>query len=189
MGALKLQTAPKLRLLSQDPIGMDGDGPNYYVALKNNPLRYTDPTGLSAQDIQVITNAFADYVQGLNAQGRRYPGTGSAAGSLTNIVSTARDVRNMAGDLVGAESMEGGYEGCEWQSQGFMSKLQELQKNGAISGDFSFVSGSTFTPDTRLQGAPGFYHQFINGVSSADNVVLTLDPWKGTIVPRPINRK
>src|ERR1035437_4422452 len=46
MGCLKLQTAPKLRLLTSDPIGYDSGDPNYYKYALDNPLIYTDPTGL-----------------------------------------------------------------------------------------------------------------------------------------------
>ena len=62
----------------------------------------------------------------------------------------------------------------------------ELQQSGGISGDFTFVQASSFTPNL-YEGNPGFYHQFIEGVSSVDNVILTLDPWRGTITSRPIN--
>lgn len=76
MTALKLQAAPKLRLLSQEPTG--ADGPNLYWALRNNPLIYTDPDGRKA----AIQNggAGSDYGSGGAAAGDK--GIEKSAGSL-----------------------------------------------------------------------------------------------------------
>lgn len=55
------------RFLSQDPIGMLSGDSNYYRAMANNPLRYTDPTGLTCdpmdielQQAQTINNGLAE---------------------------------------------------------------------------------------------------------------------------------
>ncbi|MBI5874302.1 MAG: RHS repeat-associated core domain-containing protein [Deltaproteobacteria bacterium] len=45
------------RFLSEDPIGFEGGDVNLYVYTKNNPINYTDPTGLFVQAIPAICAA------------------------------------------------------------------------------------------------------------------------------------
>ncbi|MFC1643473.1 RHS repeat-associated core domain-containing protein [Chlamydiota bacterium] len=61
------------RFISKDPIGFEGDGPNLYAYVKNNPIRYVDPYGL----------------WGLTWPGTRYCGPGSWKGKPKNCYDRA----------------------------------------------------------------------------------------------------
>ncbi len=59
------------RFLSEDPIKLNGVLKNIYGYVLNNPARYTDPYGLSAQDVQNIENQSRNDIDSMTANGQR----------------------------------------------------------------------------------------------------------------------
>lgn len=107
MTALKLRTAPKLRLTSQDPLGFDSKEINYFSSRRNNALKYNDPSGkvigvddaayaiigIAAVGVAVgATSAYINYQETKSASSARvafYRGFASGALSASAAVLTA----------------------------------------------------------------------------------------------------
>jgi RHS repeat-associated protein len=59
------------RFLSEGPLKLNGVLKNIYGYVLNNPVRYTDPCGLSAQDVQNIENQSRNDINSMTASGQR----------------------------------------------------------------------------------------------------------------------
>jgi len=67
------------RFLSEDPIQFGG-GVDFYSYVLNRPTQFTDPAGLSAQDVQRIQAACKKCTQQLTDLGLRFNGSGRGWG-------------------------------------------------------------------------------------------------------------
>jgi RHS repeat-associated protein len=161
------------RWMSKDPTLFAGGDTNLYGYVLNDPINFTDPLGLSPEDIITIGNTFNNYVNGLVNNGQRLPGTGLLAGAWNNFVSSGERIGQALGFNVTP------VQGCVDQSQGLLNTFSQMQSNGQISDDFFFFPGESLT---------GLYfeHHFMQAVSPKDNIIITLDPWSGTMSTQPI---
>lgn len=73
------------RFLSEDPLGFKTNT-NFYPYAVNEPTRYNDPLGLSAQDVQRIAGACQKCTDKLTASGGRRAGSGWQNGWANNII-------------------------------------------------------------------------------------------------------
>jgi RHS repeat-associated protein len=85
------------RFLSEDPLRESGDGPNFYVYSFNDPVGYSDPSGMDAQPLPIfrgkgklIPFPEPQFPWG-RAFGRALGIVGAIAGELLNPEPTARD--------------------------------------------------------------------------------------------------
>ncbi|PYX86435.1 MAG: hypothetical protein DMG70_00680 [Acidobacteria bacterium] len=74
------------RFLSEDPLGFKTNV-NFYPYVLNNPIRFNDPLGLSAQDVQRILGACQKCTDQLTKSGERLEGSGWWNGELNNAAS------------------------------------------------------------------------------------------------------
>jgi RHS repeat-associated protein len=72
------------RFLSEDPTGF-GAGVDFYSYVSNRPVQLTDPTGLSAADVQRILAACKKCTDKLTSQGLRSPGSGRRNGYWNDL--------------------------------------------------------------------------------------------------------
>ena len=84
------------RFISEDLIRFLG-GLNFYDYARDNPIRFTDPLGFSAQDVQTILARFKICVDQLNASMERRPGSGYWNGVRNNLDSTVTLGRTYSG--------------------------------------------------------------------------------------------
>jgi len=74
------------RFSSEDPIGANG-GLNFYRYVLNNPLKWSDATGLSARDVQRIQKACHACTKSLTDSGQRYNASDEWGGTWNDITS------------------------------------------------------------------------------------------------------
>jgi len=161
---------PKIgRWLSRDTILFNGGDTNLYRYVLQDPVNYSDPDGLSAEDIEILNRVVHNYVA-YNKD--RLPGRNIASSLLNNVFSTY----GMLCNLLGANVTP--LKGCVDQADDVFAKLKDLQNRGIISDDFVFARPKTFTL--------GFEHDFVTGRSDADGESLAIDPWRGYVKSQPL---
>jgi RHS repeat-associated protein len=75
------------RFLSEDPLRFTSTV-NFYLYTSNQPIRYSDPLGLSGQDVQRILAGCKKCTDQLTASGERRSGSGERNGLLNNFISS-----------------------------------------------------------------------------------------------------
>lgn len=95
------------RWLSRDPIG-EGDGPNLYAFVQNNPINYFDPDGMQAMTTLQSSPALWAEI-GLAAPSASTVATGAAVGvgATAVIVHSTKDKAAPAGSCPAPEDVEG----------------------------------------------------------------------------------
>ena len=136
---------------AKDPIGFDGGDTNLYGYVLGDPVDFVDILGLSASDVEAITEAMNAYVTMLNANGLRLPGSGEFSGWLNNIGS----------------SLGVGYWGCIDQSENLLPYLEQLDLDD--NWQFKLIRPSWF--HQNIQGTS----------SNPNDPTLIIDPWRNTI--------
>jgi RHS repeat-associated protein len=152
------------RWLSQDSIGTRAGDSNFYRYVGNNSLGYTDPTGLSAQDVGTIATIAQQTLASLNNQappGAEY-GTGFFNAALNNISRSTYDL-GIAGR---------NYLACDELADAAVSSLSSVT---------SFDDQWTFEND--LYG--GFHHVAIGYSSNPSDPIVIVDLWRGTVSNLP----
>lgn len=157
------------RFTTPDPIGFAGGETNLYLAVKNNPLRFVDPDGHSAKDVNAIRNTFNKYVTNLNNLGLRYPGSPY----INNFWAT-----------FGAQ-----YLGCYAQAYAVQQKLASSK----YDDQWTFESAGSNFPHLQPQSTIGvglLPHYWLRGISSnPTDPELIIDPWNNIVMPLQGNTK
>lgn len=165
------------RYMELDPIAVSGGfngllGVDWYGYVEQNPLRWTDPTGLSRADILRIFYQFNKAVRDMTNAGQR-----TDPGWQNNFI---RGLHNASGGLIGRK-----YLGCYEQA----GVVQDREKWTFYDDDWAFeLTGSNW---------PGFSgdqvhlvpHWWITATSSnPDDPRIVLDPWRNVVIlVEPLN--
>lgn len=80
------------RFIQKDPIGLNGKDTNLYRYVRNNPTKFKDPRGLSAEDIKRLQSSFNKSVEVMNNASLRREGSGTLNGMLNNFLSSVNCV-------------------------------------------------------------------------------------------------
>jgi RHS repeat-associated protein len=164
------------RWTGKDIIGFAGRDTNLYRYVRNDPLNKLDSSGLSERDLEMIEATMEYSIAENFLAGERFPG--SHTGTINNIIAGFQQMAEIAIGLVHDVQFTR-FEGCVDQRNDLLRMLQELQRKGFISNDFSFVQATGHNYFL-------FEHNWIEGISVADNVIIAIDPWKGTIETQPL---
>ena len=156
------------RFLTEDPKGFAGGDPNLYRYVHDNPLKFTDPFGLSEKDVTRITNSFNSTVNNMTNSGQR-----TNPGWWNNMNRWTFD---RSGGSVGSK-----YKSCFEQADTVQSDLSSQQYDDT----WSFLQVGSNTPHLESQSSFGFNlfpHYWIEGYSSnPKDPVLTIDPYNNII--------
>jgi insecticidal toxin complex protein TccC len=138
-----------LRWVSADHAG-HGDGPNLYVFVGNNPLRYLDPDGSTREKIEILN--YSDFISAVGGYATQ------TLGKIDNIIHQKNIKRNLAINFAvevanGIAGYEAGLLGTELASHvlpGVDHKLQFLDPNALIGGNLAGeVAGAMAAPVTN----------------------------------------
>lgn len=130
--------------------------------VRNNPLRYVDPDGLSAKDVNRIEDRFNRSVDEMKRRGERSSGNGWVNGALDNVSRFSYDMGGPGRPFLG----------CGEQADKVVWNAQQMQN-----------FDDTWTFETDQFGA---FHQTGFGYSSNPNdPILIMDPWANRFTRLP----
>jgi uncharacterized protein RhaS with RHS repeats len=152
------------RFLSEDPLGFEGSGPDFYSYARNNSVRFNDSLGLSAQDVQQILALFKVCVNQLEASMERRPGKGWWNGARNNL-----------DDFVTAGHV---YSGCSRQADLTASCVNFPPKPYQDHWTCNVIGVEKFL---------GIYWHHITKCTSSNpsDPAIYLDPWNNTATTAP----
>lgn len=147
------------RFLSEDPLQFSASV-NFYPYALNDPSRFHDPLGLSAQDVQRILSDCQKCTDKLTATGERRAGSGWPSGAVNNLQSFF--------------SLGFVHSGCTRQADLTAACLSVPSSPWDTHWDFSVVS-------THL----GFHHVTVGRSNDPSDPLVVCDPWTSTSTTLP----
>jgi RHS repeat-associated protein len=182
------------RFISSDPIRFQA-GENFYSYVKNNPIKFSDPTGLKEdcesdnsdscnKDRLEMWSAMYNLTQSWNRESKRHP-----IYQYNGVSGTVGIIANAVGSLVGGlvnyaipnanvdwSNNSRVYLACTEQAQGLMDLLFNLRKEG------KFKNWWTFRLEFLHQTPIGALHTRVKVISVDSNCKnFWIDPWKSSI--------
>ncbi|HTA56899.1 MAG TPA: RHS repeat-associated core domain-containing protein [Candidatus Baltobacteraceae bacterium] len=153
------------RFISEDPLRFKAEL-DFYPYAGNNSTDYTDPLGLSPNDVQKLLNAARNATNDMTLNGERVPG-----GNTNNVLSTLQRLNPFR--------KKPRLLGCGEQTDKLIENLIPitLQTDNVWTADKQY---QYLTPDHKLP------HQWVNYTSNdIYDPTLALDPWNNRyqIVP------
>ena len=145
--------------MSEDPLEFSTNV-NFYPYAANAPVRFSDPLGLSAQDVQKILSECQKCTDKLTASGERRAGSGWPNGAANNIRSFF--------------SLGHTYSGCTRQADLAAGCLNIPSSPRDTHWDFTVES-------THL----GFHHVAIGKSTDPSDPLVICDPWMNASATLP----
>ncbi len=142
------------RFLSEDPLRFKTNV-NFYPYAVNDPTRFNDPMGLSAQDVQRIFGACQNCTDQLTKNGERLAGTGWPSDWANNIISSLTLGRV--------------FSGCTRQADLTASCLNF--PSSPYDSQWNFTVESTEW---------GFHHVTMGRSNDPSDPIIICDPWRNT---------
>jgi len=152
------------RFLGEDPTGFDAGDPNFYRYAGNDPVNYTDPTGLS-QAGNPLSSLFSGVTKAVTSTANKIAGAVQSIGNSVNSIYNSSQYYAAVNQTKGAV---GGF-----QVAGFDPSLHSYVQNSSrnTGGLFNGISmsgsrGESYAPSAPGRIASSMASSFVGGLSS-----------------------